>query len=162
MAYNTVIFFTKNMKAKSACLGVGLVVIGIIIALLVVGAVLFPAKRVYTEAQLNQGFSQGVANQAASDNPVTSLTVSLKQDSAVITGAWKNGAQLNANIVVSSDQKSLQVENVVVTNVAPIAQGILEGIAKSVIQAELNNVVARQGQFKSATIEPGQIVVTYR
>jgi hypothetical protein len=150
------------MKLKSFCLGAGLVLVGVIIAVVVIAAILFPAKRTYSSAQINTAFSQAVANNRNGINPMIEISINLQQDKALVTGRWQNGEILNSEIVVSADGKSLLSQNVVISGSTPLGNAILEKVANVVIQAGLDNVVARQGQFKSARIEPGQIVVTYR
>lgn len=150
------------MQIKSFCLGAGLVIIGFVVAIVVIIGLFFPEKRVFTEAQINASFDRAVTNQAASNNQLTDINISLEQDRGVITGTWAQGEQLTGDIVVSTDGKSLRSQNVVVSNAGPVVKAIFENVANAVIQAGLNNAVAQQGSFKEAKIEKDQITVIYR
>lgn len=149
---------------KSSCLTTVLIVVGVFIVLGIIGAILFPRQRIYTEAQINQGFDHAVANNQDTDNsnPITDISVTLEQGIGHVSATWKDGESLTGDIVVSPDGKSLRSQNVVLAGVHPLAQQFFENWADAVIQAGLNSAVARQGQFKEARIESGQIVVIYR
>ena len=139
------------------------IVLGIIVAVLIVGSLLLPSERVYTEAQINEAFDEAVANgQDADDtNPLTDMSVSLEEGRAAITGEWEEGQQLSGEIVVSANGKGLRSQNIQITNIAPIVQELFQNIADAIIQGVLDTVVVRQGNIKEVRIEPGRIVVIY-
>ena len=149
---------------KSSCVWVVVGVVGVIVLFGIILNAIFPRQRVYTEAQINAAFDQAIANSQDADNKnrMTDINITLEKDIAHITGSWQDGQQLTGEIIVSTDGTKLRSQNIVITNISPLVQTLYQNIADTVIQAGLDNVVARQGQFKQAKIEPGKIVVIYR